>query len=173
MPSLQSLRFIFVMLIVMSHLTLPGHSSFDAGGDCGVAFFFILSGFVLSYRYGPSLQDNSYNHQRFLRRRLSKLYPLHLLCLAAWLLMNRQTIDPRTVTNALLLQSWIPRADYYFSCNAVSWFLSSLFFCYLVFPFAWRKASATTTICLLIICTAVYLLTPKKLVGVQIGRAHV
>ena len=46
--TLQALRFIFVLMIFMSHFTYRGICAFDAGGDCGVSFFFILSGFVLS-----------------------------------------------------------------------------------------------------------------------------
>ena len=46
--ALQSLRFVFVMMIFMSHFSYGGLMPFDAGGDCGVAFFFLLSGFVLT-----------------------------------------------------------------------------------------------------------------------------
>ena len=41
--TLQSLRFVFVMMIFMSHFAYRGFTPFDAGGDCGVAFFFLLS----------------------------------------------------------------------------------------------------------------------------------
>ena len=41
--TLQSLRFIFIMMIFMSHFAYRGIGPFDAGGDCGVAFFFMLS----------------------------------------------------------------------------------------------------------------------------------
>lgn len=44
--NLQAMRFIFCMLIVFSHL-----AGFDFGGECGVAFFFITSGFVCSMSY--------------------------------------------------------------------------------------------------------------------------
>ena len=46
--TLQSLRFFFIMLVVLSHYI---GTSFDFGGECGVSFFFVLSGFVLSLAY--------------------------------------------------------------------------------------------------------------------------
>ena len=54
-------------------------NTFEFGGECGVAFFFTLSGFVLSWGYGRSVQERTFNHRRFLWRHLSGLYPLHLL----------------------------------------------------------------------------------------------
>lgn len=42
--TLQSLRFIFMMLIILSHFCYKNIHALDAGGDCGVVFFFLLSG---------------------------------------------------------------------------------------------------------------------------------
>ena len=119
--TLQSLRFIFVMMIFMSHFSYRGIQAFDAGGDCGVAFFFLLSGFVCSLGYGQKLRDGSFSFADFIKRRLRKLYPLHLLCLLAFLLISHSAIDFKVLLNALLLQSWVPNPDWYFSCNSVSW----------------------------------------------------
>jgi peptidoglycan/LPS O-acetylase OafA/YrhL len=62
--------------------------------------------------------------------------------------------------NALLLQSWIPDANYYFSCNSVSWFLSTILFCYLLFPLAWRHASTKGLALLLAVYAVVCWLIP-------------
>ena len=140
--TLQSLRFIFVMMIFMSHFAYRDIRAFDAGGDCGVAFFFMLSGFVVSLGYGRQIREGSFRYGRFLRRRLLKLYLLHLLCLAFFIIVSGCAIDYSVVLNALLLQAWVPDSAVYFSCNGVSWFLSSLFFCYLLFPLAWRWVSS-------------------------------
>lgn len=159
-PTLQSLRFVFVMMIFMSHFVYGGIEAFEAGGDCGVAFFFLLSGFVLSKGYGGQLLRGSFCYGRFLRRRLLKVYPLHLLCLVAVLLISRQPLGLPVLLNALLLQCWVPSSDYYFSCNAVSWFLSCMLFCYALFPLAFRHASRRLTAAVLLGCLAVYLLVP-------------
>ena len=139
--TLQSLRFFFILLIFMSHFAYGGIPALDAGGDCGVAFFFVLSGFVTSFGYADRLRSGAFSYGRFLKRRLSKLYPLHLLCLAVWLVMAGLPLGLPVLLNALLLQSWVPLADYYFSCNAVSWFLSDLLLCYLLFPWLFRHLS--------------------------------
>ena len=159
-PTLQSLRFVFVMMIFMSHFSYGGIEAFQAGGDCGVAFFFLLSGFVLSRGYGQRLRQGSFSYGQFMRRRLLKIYPLHLLCLVAVLLVSRQSLGLPVLLNALLLQCWVPSMDFYFSCNAVSWFLSCMLFCYAVFPLAFRQASPRLTAVVLLGALAVYLLVP-------------
>ena len=158
--TLQSLRFVFVMMIFMSHFAYRGISPFDAGGDCGVAFFFLLSGFTMSMGYGRRIADGSFRFGHYLRRRLLKVYPLHLFCLLLFLVLFRPLLDAILPLNALLLQSWIPDSAYYFSYNSVSWFLSSLLFSYLLFPIAYRKANPLVLAVLLLCCLAVYMLVP-------------
>lgn len=153
------------MMIFMSHFTCQGVGAFDAGGDCGVAFFFLLSGFVLSLGYGQRLQQGTFAYGRFLRRRLLKIYPLHLLCLVAFLALSRQPIDLAVVLNALLLQCWVPLKDIYFSCNSVSWFLSCILFCYIMFPWLYRHASWRLLVVVLVACGAVYWSVPYEQVN--------
>ena len=158
--TLQSLRFIFMMMIFMSHFAYRDIRAFDAGGDCGVAFFFMLSGFVCSLGYGHRLREGTFNYGSFIWKRFRKLYPLHLLCLLFYLVVSHSPLDLKVLLNILLLQSWVPDADWYFSCNSVSWFLSSLLFCYLVFPWAYRHLSKYLTLAIFIAYIVVYWLTP-------------
>ena len=158
--SLQALRFVFVMFIVMSHFSYREVAAFDAGGDGGVAFFFLLSGFAMSMGYGQSIVDGTFSFKRYAKRRLLKVYPLHLLCLAIFLIVFRPVADLRLPINALLLQSWIPDGDYYFSYNGVAWFLSDVLFCYLLFPLVYRHAGRLLLVGLLLACLAVYIVVP-------------
>jgi len=158
--TLQSLRFIFVMMIFMSHFDYRDIRGFDAGGDCGVAFFFMLSGFVCSLSYGQRICEGVFRYGDFIWKRLKKLYPLHLFSLLFFLLVSQTTLDLKVLANALLLQSWVPDPDWYFSCNKVSWFLSSLLFCYVVFPWVYRHLSEYLTLAVLTACAVVYWLTP-------------
>lgn len=135
--SLQSLRGIFAILIFLNHI-----ASFDAGGDAGVAFFFILSGFVLCNGYESRICGHKISFKSFITKRFGKIYPLHLLCFAAAIILQLRAVDTGLLRiwalNLLLLQSWIPISDIYFSANDVSWFLSDILFCYAIFPLAIR-----------------------------------
>lgn len=146
--TLQSLRFIFFVMIFMSHFEYDGLPAFDAGGDCGVSFFFILSGFVLSSAYGNKVSSDGFRYRQFMARRVKKLYSLHLLCLLAFVVINIRSMDAGTLVrllpNLLLVQSWIPSAGFYFSANAVSWFLSDILLCYSVFPVVFRVVRRMT-----------------------------
>ena len=140
--SLQSLRIIFVAMVFMSHFAL-NTTPFDYGGDCGVAFFFMLSGFVLSHAHGGQVADGSYAAGRFFKKRLFKLYPLHLLCLLFTIAIHAGRLTSadyvRLLPNFFLIQSWFPQSDIYFSGNGVSWFLSDLLFMYLLFPCLYKR----------------------------------
>ncbi len=134
--SLQSLRFIFVTLIFVGHFTY-GMSATDALGDGGVAFFFMLSGFILSKSYENKVERGDFRLKPFVISRWKKFYPAHLLMVAVFILVNLKNLHAddylRMIPAIFLVQSWIPDKDFYFAANSVSWFLSSLTFAYLAF----------------------------------------
>lgn len=163
--TLQSLRFIFVMTIFMSHFNYGDLPHYDADGDCGVAFFFLFSGFMLSMGYGQKFSDGTFDFKQFIKRRLLKIYPLHLLTLAIFLLLFRPEITHRLLLNALLLQSWIPDDSYYFSYNSVSWFLSTLLFSYILFPFLYRHANKFTLFVVLVYYVIAYFIIPYNMIN--------
>ncbi|MEZ3183005.1 acyltransferase [Streptomyces pimonensis] len=143
LPSLTSMRFFAAFLVFLFHLSLldaystdgQGHGPFASalknGGWAGVTFFFILSGFVLTW---SARRDDS--PRAFWGRRLAKIYPNHvvtfLFALAAYAYASATW--GRGVPNFLLLQAWIPRDDVFFSINNPSWSLSCELVFYLLFP---------------------------------------
>ena len=133
--SLQSMRFIFIFLILLSHFSFAGLGPFDFGGDSGVCFFFILSGFVLS------LGDNKKPGRSlpFFTKRLKRVYPAHLLALVMAAVCIPAAFDtPEKIISSLsLTQSWWPGREIYFGGNGPAWFLSNTVAFYLVFP--WLK----------------------------------
>ncbi len=129
----------------MSHII---GKSFDFGGECGVAFFFMLSGFVLSYNYGKEISEDTFRPVRFLEKQLAKFYPLHVLTFVVMILLDARLGRffewEKLVANLLLLQSWVPSDNFYYVGNGLSWFLSDLLFFYVVFPFVYRLLMHTS-----------------------------
>lgn len=142
--SVQSLRGIFALIIFFHHFNfLDGQGGmFDAGGDAGVTFFFVLSGFVLSYGYEKkidSISNDITNYKYFIGKRLSKLFPLHLIGLLWAIALTKFYFSFQDILNFLFLQAWIPFPEWYFSGNAVGWCLSDFVFFYFLFPLIFKK----------------------------------
>lgn len=137
--SLTSLRFVFILLIVLFHMV---GQRFELGGDCGVAFFLMLSGFVLSYAYGQQVADGSFRILPFVKKQLAKFYPLHLLMLLAMVILDARLglfyQWYQLLPSVLLIQTWFPVDSIIHVANASSWFLCALLFCYLLFPVLYR-----------------------------------
>ena len=142
--TLQSMRFIFCMQIFMCHyFSNLGFHSFYYGGDAGVTFFFILSGFVLSIGCGTRVEDGTFQYIQFLRKRLVKIYPLHLVTFTIALFMSfvagvKFNII-KTLLHVFMLQEFTLSEDMLKYGTGLSWFLGALFFCYLLFPFLYRQ----------------------------------
>jgi peptidoglycan/LPS O-acetylase OafA/YrhL len=117
-----------------------------AKGYLGVDLFFILSGFILSHVYTRAWAERRFNYGSFLWARLARVYPVHLVTLAAtiaiWLValklgvrFDPQAFDPRMLPQHLLLiHAWgtTPTVQW----NFPSWSISAEWFAYLGFPVA-------------------------------------
>lgn len=138
--TLQSLRIVFALTVMLAHFSYAGIEGKSTG--VGPMFFMLMTGFVMSRSYGAKVLDGSFEYGKFLLRRLFKFYPLHLLCLLIFIAIHRHTLEMKDyqtlLPNLLLLQSWIPMESFYFSWNAVSWYLSDLLFFLLLFPFLYK-----------------------------------
>jgi peptidoglycan/LPS O-acetylase OafA/YrhL len=119
----------------VTHMFLPeGTGLVFSMGGVGVSFFFVLSGFVLTWSRDPSLAKG-----KFYRNRFARIYPLHFLTwlLAAGIIFWSGSMIslPVAVSTLVLVQSWIPFENFYFGMNGPSWSLSCEAFFYAVFPF--------------------------------------
>ena len=141
--SLQSLRFIFILMVFHHHFfTSPQIEPF---GTFPVCFFFILSGYVMSIGYADKVISPSFQYKPYIKRRLIRIFPLNIFSLLLYLtipIINDIICHQFHVSRYLyllpdifLIQAWVPLKSVYFSGNAVAWFLSAMLFCYLVFPF--------------------------------------
>lgn len=170
--SLQSLRGIFAIFIFLHHFTIEGKGLFEAGGACGVTFFFILSGFVMCAGYERKEIRSELKFRKYYLRRIVRVYPLHILCLVSFLLINIFGLTRNQIfillPNLLLLQSWVPINLIYFSGNAVSWCLCDLMYFYALFPLLinWIRNSPkffyTTFLTILILYIFLIPLIPQR-----------
>ena len=160
--SYEGLRFVMVMLIVISHQSflseiIPINSIFPryySFAVLGVDFFFLLSGFGMMLSNltrvqtenmtFPSLRDNvvfGINHVR-------KIYPLYIVTIMVGLvfcitisLLNKESVSTIISNNLIklslvvpLLQSATGTMTFGHAYNGVGWFLSTLFCIYLISP---------------------------------------
>lgn len=136
---LTSIRFFAAFFVMLRHLGFqPDHLFFDAA-VLGVALFFILSGFVLSFSYQDRLLNKEIPASRFYSARIARVYPTHIITFLIFILIFYDDLGlyklRHYVYNVLLIQSFRSNQLYFLSFNAVSWSLSVEMFFYLLFPF--------------------------------------
>jgi peptidoglycan/LPS O-acetylase OafA/YrhL len=152
-PALTGLRGLAALGVVISNALayVPGfaqspsiwYTEGRALVDLGVAAFFVLSGFLIHYNYGDVVATYGRRAIRELfLARLARLYPLFLVVVLALSITGhtpRATALPFYLT---LTQSWVyflwhghPLMDQVpLGTMAITWTLSSLFLCYLLYP---------------------------------------
>lgn len=151
---LTSFRGIAAFMVLIYHVRVlndwnfivDDYTAIISRGYLWVDFFFILSGFILAYVYGSTF-DGAFgraDYLNFLRRRLLRIYPLHLATLLLFvplvamdLYEGRAEETPSTyaltfIHNLLLVQSW--HVDDALSWNKPSWSISAEWAAYLLFP---------------------------------------
>lgn len=130
---LTPLRFVLIMMIFFHHSI-----NYAGGGSAAVAFFFVLSGFCMMLGYKDVVLREDFSYSNYLKRRITRIYPLHWITLFVVLLLffiGGDAISLKKLAlNGLLLQSWVPVSNVYFSYNDVSWYLSTGLFSMLLFP---------------------------------------
>ncbi|MFE3638930.1 acyltransferase family protein [Streptomyces sp. NPDC059168] len=142
LPSLTGLRWIAALLVFGLHVNNFGYFGGESGrivrwgfgaGATGVSFFFVLSGFVLTWSARP--QDRA---PAFWRRRIARVYPVHVVTLGIALLMaytlprQPRPTSGQALANLLLVHSWW--RPWWQTLNPVSWSLACEAFFYAAFP---------------------------------------
>ncbi len=138
----------------------------------GVCIFFVVSGFLLTLRHDDNFKYAGWGQAiRFAWDHIKRIYPLHIITMLMVLpldfilmLRNNTTIKGiiemfrNIVLNILLLQSWWPDTSVNVSLNGVAWYLSSIAFCYCLFPIIRRHISTKKTTYLIITMFIVFVL---------------
>ncbi len=153
----------------------------------GVSFFFVLSGFILTFVY-PSLSQGR-NIRNFYVARVARIWPAHFMAFLlvlflipseGWVLEGKHQWQIGFI-NLFLLHGWIPVPTSYFSFNWVSWSISTEAFFYLAFPFlicrldcSWRwKLLCTAAFVVATLCLTTFLrLPPFNAANLSVVTAH-
>lgn len=158
--SLTSLRFVAALWVVLFHVrelfgvtVLRGAGLVDLG-YLGVDFFFILSGFILAHVYLVKVETRTFDFWGFIVRRFARVYPMHVLTLAAFiaigvssagaayssgpwdlaefLSLERGQLIRSIFVQLTLIHAW--GADQALHFNLPSWSISAEWFAYSLFP---------------------------------------
>ncbi len=147
LPSLTGMRWwaalaVFVLHTLVFLPTFPFYASewYDdlarwvpmQVGASGVAFFFVLSGFIMYWTRRP--RDTA---RGFIWRRVRKIYPTHIVAVLILLLVLPVPLGRAEtwVPCLLLIQTWWPDWTTLGGLNVPAWSLASEMLFYLLFPF--------------------------------------
>jgi peptidoglycan/LPS O-acetylase OafA/YrhL len=186
--ALDALRGVCALLVVLFHIPIY-HALRDVGAFANLQFcvdmFFALSGFVLCHAYGQRLNDGA-DGVRFMAMRFARLWPLHIVMLALFVLLelgklvfshadtsmalDSQAFAPghsvwEIVTNILFLQSFGLHPA--LSWNGAAWsaaleFYVSLLFAAIVLLFPRRRYDIFLGLCL-VAGLLLYMVSPRTL----------
>lgn len=149
LDALTSWRFIAALAVFIYHanVVMPQFHP-HVLGTVGVSFFFVLSGFILTYVYLYKLKKfNVKNTLKFYIARIAKLYPVHLMTFfmaspgmakSYGLAIGAPVagiVIVAAIMNLLLIHAWPASLDVRFSFNNVSWTISIELLFYALFPF--------------------------------------
>lgn len=141
LPALTGVRTLLAINIMLFHFE-PPHMQFlypvIDNSYVFVGFFFLLSGFVLTYNYAD--RPMPLRKRDFWRARFARLYPIYLLSLvlfagmlgAEWHARSHPQFVAGVVLTPLLLQGWSPMLATFW--NTVAWTLSCEAAFYFFFP---------------------------------------
>lgn len=145
LPALTGLRTLLALTILLFHFTPSGlqwgvFSLYPIVniGYVFVSFFFLISGFILSYNYAD--RPGGVNVADFWVARLSRLYPVYLLTMlisipmlmAEWHARSHTEFWMGAIATPLLVQGFFPHLATFW--NTVSWTLSCEIALYVMFP---------------------------------------
>lgn len=149
--ALDSFRGLFAIAVVFYHLRVSESITewaFFRNAEVFVAFFFVLSGFVLTHAYAARA---AFQFRTFFIARTFRLLPLHLFMLGVFILLEcgryvayeqgmafnnvpftERFAPSQILPNAVLLQSWTHLSNP-LSFNYPSWSISIEYYTYMLF----------------------------------------
>jgi peptidoglycan/LPS O-acetylase OafA/YrhL len=144
LASLTSLRFFAAFAVFTHHFNgvsagggvwhVPAIFPYSKIGVHGVTFFFVLSGFLLTWSHKPGGSKKVFYWRRF-----GRIYPAHLvaavLAVVVFYVLGTDRTDAFSlIASVFLLQTWFPQVVPNLPGNPVTWTLSVELLFYALFP---------------------------------------
>lgn len=171
LDALTSLRFFAAFSVAMLHIVGYLNINLDYPHSRlltqGVSFFFVLSGFVLTYVYSDLRRPTDI--RAFFLARFARIWPVHVACLLIGLMVVPamywteivSTSGGILIAQLAMVQSWILNPAWAMSLNAVAWSISVEWFFYLCFPLLIRpwRFGAMAKLSIVAVLTAVMVIS--------------
>lgn len=145
--ALTSIRFFAALHVALFHYVHPySRWGFFApvvgAGYVGVSFFFILSGFILTYSHSHESERGKGLASKFWMARFARIYPVYLLSMIFAACITPSVFHKKIhilvfIADLLMVQSWSMRMIYFF--NGPAWSLSCEALFYFIFPFIFLR----------------------------------
>ncbi len=155
LPALTGLRALAAYLVFVHH-ALPSNTNSPIwnklifASQTGVTIFFVLSGFLIAYKYNPV--SGAIHYKSYLVKRFARIYPLYLL-LTILILLWQKNFDPwHWFLNITFLKGLFDA--YKFSGIGPGWSLTVELFFYLAAPVLFSMFRRNGLVTLLIIILA-------------------
>jgi len=178
LPSLTAGRGIAALLVAIHHACLVWGGILTPVGNVGwlgVAYFYILSGFVLAWSWSSDRPTSE-----FYVHRIARIYPMQVITLALsltsfWLIGNPLAgyvgTPAGTVAQLFLAHDWLPgHPNVRQAWNGVSWSLSAEFGFYLCAPALLKWSARARSATLVNVAATLYVLT--TCIGVASTNLH-
>ncbi len=152
LKALTSIRFFAAMHVALYHLVRPFSlwgplENVVSVGYIGVSFFFVLSGFILTYSHAGEYERGRGSPTKFWVARFARIYPVYLVSLifagyVSFGQFHNKAHLVAFIADFLLVQSWSSRMVNFFHVTA--WSLSVEMFFYVAFPFLLLRLRPST-----------------------------
>jgi len=185
---LTGLRGVAALMVALLHFNFDVAGRFGViyenltgVGFMGVDLFFILSGFVIAYKYHDIHRFWSRDYAQFLWFRFWRIYPTHFFVTIFYipivvtaLLLSRH-VDPQRfsvsslIANLLMVQSWLGSDT--MTWNVPAWSVSAEWLAYVLFPLLITLSSRVPRSLVIVACGALLLLVPALFATLNISGA--
>lgn len=162
----DGLRFLLALCVMLWHSRVYIEQIFPSRiyvfrGEIANVVFFMLSGFFITFNKKLSI-NSIYDYLKFIFNKIRKIYPLYFLTLIyTSVILDKQNYSKNLnlfLCHMFLVQSWPVHNNAAGEYNGPMWFLSCLFFCWIITPFIIRSVRKKWFYLFVIVLTVVFII---------------